>query len=276
MKFTSDQIALLNDELPAVAVAGPWGSGKSLFCLTRPTEGEIVWLHTEPSGANYAPLYKANRLELNTMADLRQALGYIAGRKDKIGHIIIDTVARLEQWIYDDVVNGLDNKGKPLTNKGDISRFAKDNAAAYGEVKNREAAMLAWLKAQAPAVSITAHLRTKYVGKTPTPNKEPRTKEVVYQFVSLFLSLERNGASKPAGHVLKTTLLDKKYFTETGEPKPVLPPKLPVADWATIWKYIETPVDLANLAEEETSNTMSDEEALRLMAAVASGAEVDG
>jgi hypothetical protein len=210
------------------------------------------------------------------MGDLRQAMGYIAGHKEDIGHVIIDTIAPLEQWFYNDVVNGLDAKGKPLTNKGDIARFAKDNAAAYGEVKNREAALLAWLKSQVPAVSITSHLRTKYVGNTPTPNKEPRAKEVVYQFVSLFLILERKGQDKPAGHVLKTTLLDKKYFLETGEPKPVLPPKLPVADWATIWKYIENPVDLANLAEEETSSTTSDEEALRLMAAVASGAEVDG
>jgi hypothetical protein len=99
---------------------------------------------------------------------------------------------------------------------------------------------------------------------------------IVEELTALFLILERKGQDKPAGHVLKTTLLDKKYFLETGEPRPVLPPKLPVAEWATIWKYIENPVDLANLAEEETSNTMSDEEALRLMAAVASGAEVDG
>lgn len=278
MNFTQEQIALLDAELPAVAVGGPWGSGKTLFALTRPAppDREVWWVHTEPSGANYAALYKVRRLEVNSIADLRTFFAELSKAQGKVGHVIFDTISPIEQWFYSDVVNGLDTKGKPLANKGDAIRYAKDNAAAYGEVKNRENAMLAWVKSQVGAITITSHLRTKYVGAKPTPNQEPRTKEGVYQFVSLFLVLKKvAGQGAPAGVVLKTTLLDKKHFAETGEPKPVLPPQLPKATWGTILQYLAVPVDLANLSEEETSNELSDVDALRLMAAVSKGQEVE-
>jgi hypothetical protein len=278
VKFTKEQIELLNAELPAVAAGGPWGTGKTLFALTRPVMPgkQTWWVHTEPSGANYASLYPVRRLEVNHMGDLRGFFTELAGAKGGVSHVIFDTIAPIEQWFYNDVVAGLDAKGKPLTNRGDIARYAKDNAAAYGEVKNRENAMLAWVKSQVDAVTITSHLRTKYVGNQPTPNKEPRTKEGVYQFVSLFLVLEKvKGQGAPAGAVLKTTLLDKEHFKATGEPKPVLPPRLPTATWQTIINYLEEPVDMANLTQEETSNELSDVEALRLMAAVAQGGEAE-
>jgi hypothetical protein len=267
----TSQIEQLNIELPAVAVAGPWGSGKTLFALTRPVlpGKQVVWLHTEPSGANYAALYQAvNRVEVNLMADLRAAMQQL---KDA-SHVIIDTIAPIEDWIYQEVSKGLDVRGQPFSDRerGDATRFQKDKGAAWGETKRREGVILSYLKSKADALTITSHLRAKYIGSQPSAVKEPRAKEIVYQFVSLFLVLERvDKQPAPAAVVLKTTLVDKKRFAQDGTLAPVLPPRLPVADWATIWKYIEAPVDMASLAPEEQHTELSDEETLRLMAKIA-------
>jgi hypothetical protein len=276
MHFIKEQIQQLNEELGAVAVAGPWGSGKSLFALTRPVlpGKQVIWLHTEPSGANYAALYPhVTRCEINSMQDLRQALQTLP----EAGHVIIDTIAPIEDWIYQEVIKGLDVKGKPMLNSkgepnGDANRFAKDKGAAWGETKRREYNILTYLKGKTDALTVTSHLRAKYIGNQPSAVKEPKAKEVVYQFVSLFLVLERvERQPQPAGVVVKTTLMDKKRFATDGTLSPVLPPRLPIADWVTIWKYIETPVDMANLTTEEQSHSMTDEEALRLMAKIAEG-----
>jgi hypothetical protein len=274
MKFTPEQTEQLNQELGAVAVAGPWGSGKSLFALTRPIlpGKEVVWLHTEPSGANYASLYKVTRIEVNSMKDLREALAYIGKANGKVGHVIMDTVAPLEDWIHTEVTSGLDHKGQPNQNKSELARFQRENGAAWGETKRREGLILQWIKANAPAMTITSHMRTKYIGNQPSPQKEPRAKEVVYQYVSLFLILERIARQPaPAAEVLKTTLMCKKAWAERQEIKPVLPPKLPIATWDTIWAYIENPVDMDNLKPEEQSTALSDVESLRLLAKIVDG-----
>lgn len=266
MKFTEEQIRQLNEELPTVAVAGPWGGGKSLFGITRPVlpDSRVIWLHTEPSGANYAALYAIDRVEINSMPDLRQAMTDMPN----VAHIIVDTIAPIENWLYQDVLAGVDLYGSDVK-PGDAKRFAKDAAAAWGEMKNREIVLLTKMLKKADAVTITSHMRARYIGNRPSGTQEPRVKDVVNQFVSLFLILQRdNGPGAPSAEVLKSTLIDKAYFAETGEPRPVLPPRLPIATWETIWKYIENPIDAGNLAPEEESRAMTDEETLRLVASL--------
>ena len=273
MKFTKEQIQQLNEELPAVAVAGSWGTGKTLFALTRPVVGEVVWFHTEASGANYATLYDVDRIEVNSIDDFRQGLAALKNRE--IGHIIIDTVAPIEDWLFQDVRAGTSLYGESIS-QPEANRFAKDSAAAWGEMKKRELTVLNKLKGYADVVTITSHMRAKYIGSRPSGLLEPRLKDVVYQFVAVFFVLQKGeGVGKPTAEVKKSTLLDKKYFAENGEIRPVLPPRLPVADWESIWAYIENPVDADNLQPSEESRTMSDTETVRLVAKIAEEAAME-
>jgi len=273
LKFTPDQIKQLNEELPAVAVAGAWGKGKTLFALERPTVGETVWFHTEPSGASYAKLYPVDRIEVNSMEDLRHGMAALKDRQ--VGHIIVDTISPIEDYLFLDVAAGVDLYGEPVS-VGEAKRFAKDSAAVWGEMKKRELVLLTKMMSYANAVTITTHMRAKYIGNRPSGISEPRVKDAVKQFVAVFLILQRDeGLGKPSAEILKSTLLDKKHFTETGEIRPVLPPRLPVANWESIWAYIEDPADEDNLQPEEQSRAMSEQETVRLVAKIAEEATMD-
>lgn len=108
-------------------------------------------------------------------------------------------------------------------------------------------------------VILNFHLKNVWENKRPVPGKVSHSgKKILYQLSSLMIWLVNDGRNpngEPAGLVLKERL-GKVGITEDDEwaIKTMLPPRLPVATWKEIRRYMQEGYDIRNPKSTEIRN----------------------
>jgi hypothetical protein len=167
----------------------------------------------------------------------------------------------------------------------------------WGAIKTYEGAVLTSLASKTKMLIIIMQLRDKWAGKKPVLDefgqtvKEPKGKETLDMYSSLFLYLDFGPEGIPSANVLKSRISRKVYVEDpkhppegittemvknlNGEPGmitiSILPMRLPRCTWTAIREYMRNPANLINPApgEKPTKKDFTDDDRLRLRAIVA-------
>lgn len=264
-------------KIPFVFVTGDIGVGKTLFALNlNPDDKSTAIIDLEHGSSTYAD-QRTDITYINALEEVGEKYGedwklpqlwlwfelklLKLAKSGKYKLLIVDPASEIEDALEAHVRSNLQKYG--LTER----QMLKSPALIWGVIKSIWKRTLARANASIDTVSAIAHMRHKFVGNTPTPEKEARGKSILRELASIFVELKRKpGAPKncpPAAIVHKGRL---SRFADTGkgmkEPVAVLPDRMPKADAYHLRWYIANPVGLRDAAKDEVPDQESEKKEL--------------
>jgi len=185
--------------------------------------------------------------------------------------ILADPVTDIESGMVEFVKTNCQSFG--LT----TNQIQKSGGLLWGVVKDFWKQILLKLSSRCRCFYFTAHMRDVWAGDKPSGRREPKGKETLMELSSLYLLLERKPdkdgrvPAEPSAIVLKQRLADT--VIQDGQLRIVnlMPPRLPVATYMSICRYIASPPDYGKLKDGELApeETMSADDRLRMEVAKA-------
>jgi hypothetical protein len=246
-------------KIPVIGVTGAFGSGKTLFLATIDPTNTLIY-DTEKSSASYEPLGfkrvdladEVQRLHPNGATAQQSFESWLAMVRKvpagKYSMIAVDPIDDLENGLIDHVMNNSSRYGFASRES-----FEKAGGIKWAAIKNTWKMVLQDVAARCETFGFSTHLRRVWSGGMPTDEVQPRGKSTLMELASLYLLMEREPGRIPSAIPLKSRLAIP-VMTDAGLViKEVLPPRMPVGTPQGLRDYIVTPVDMANLRDEEKS-----------------------
>lgn len=279
--------------IEVIGASGETGTGKTFFGLGISDPKDILVLDEEGSASIYQPALGFKHVHIptevmratkkNSFKPIDMYLwfrDYIA----KIGQrqypvIVYDIFSLIDAGITDWVESNPSHFGHTA------EQYKKMSGIMWGDHKELLRIMLSEIGTKCETFYFTTHMGAEFKGGQATGKRKAKGKETMMQLASLYLIFERKADSKgnypndgkPSALVGKTRLTSGLHYdaaTRELVARPALPPRLPVATPNEIRRYLNTPANMGNLAEDEKVklDTLTDDERLELQAVIAASA----